>query len=624
MRKTIWLLMVLFLVMTAGCVSQTEQTIMPDEDDIFEPTAEASETPTPEPEVTLPTPTPTAKASDKPEPTPKPEESVAGLTITLNNKPLTFTLGMTMDEAEHLLDDAKVNYIHQEDLSTRRGWSGYSLRIIDHGVLTFDIHNKQLHEIEIEYAKTTKTNLGLSFDSGKCGMEQALGTDYTSIEDTIFEYNEGGNYTEVVIVLDRISSYCVSKYSRKQYGNTSNVGSVVVFGNDGERGILHIGMECRDALNLLKGLGIKSKEWEYITDQYNPILKNCQMIKANGTMLNLNGYGDCFELTVLNQKTPEGLLIGDPAERISKLYGKPNKKYWLTNGNQRYEYIRRNNFFFVDIVYPDSLSDSGDTQVKCWGYSRYRADTLWGEEVKPPITAPGGLTMVEQPYYAPFLFDLDHDGDNEKITLTVEKLSYDLLLHVTDGDDVKTVEVGRNQPSVYYYTNSKGELAAMLSYDAASDDYVTIIYTFEGITPVEKSELLGLVTAVDTDSITMFDYVFVLGTWLANAKYTINEDFTTTSAGAGLWYIDPKEWEGRALTAAKEVPVKILKDGEYVEDTLPIGTKLWPTVTDRKSFVLFETEDGRKGRIEFERREGFLYIDGIEDGEMFRNIMYCG
>lgn len=622
MRKTIWLLMVLFLVMTAGCVSQTEQTIMPDEDDISEPTAEASETPTPEPEVTLPTPTPTAKASDKPEPTPKPEESVAGLTITLNNKPLTFTLGMTMDEAKTLLQNARIDYVLREDSSPRRSWSGFSLWVVDKAVLTFDMNDQRLHDIEMKDMQA-QTDLGLCWDSGKHGMEQTLGTDYTSIEDTVFEYSRGGNFIEVTIITDQICSYNVSQYSSAQYRSANKAGCVQIANNTGDQADFYIGMTYTEAVDTLKRLKIDTDIRDYTTDNPWPEFKHMTHIEVKDKDVRLCfNRAKCDEIIVYEQPTPEGLKIGDSMERVRELYGEPVNEYCWTD--RVYEYAYGDHYFFVNIKNADGRNPDEKPNVSWWGYSRYRHDKRWISALEQRVYSPNGRWMVIMPKNVPFLFDVDDDGVNEQITARLNKHTYDVKLRVTDGKDVKTEATRGFAYGLYYFVNPDGELAAMLSYDAASDDYVTIIYTFKGITPVEKSELLGLVTAVDTDSIAMFDYVFVLGTWRANAEYTINEDFITTPAGDGFWHIDPKEWEGRALTAAKEVPVKILKDGEYVEDTLKVGTKLWPTVTDRKSFVLFETEDGRKGRIEFERREGFLYIDGIEDGEMFRNIMYCG
>ena len=100
------------------------------------------------------------------------------------------------------------------------------------------------------------------------------------------------------------------------------------------------------------------------------------------------------------------------------------------------------------------------------------------------------------------------------------------------------------------------------------------------------------------------------GTYTARAMfYGVGGEFAALD---GYWTLEG----GEELTLRTALPVT-LRDG--TQQTLPAGTKLHLTGSDRESIADFETENGVQGTLELEKQRGYdgWYIEGKKDTELF-------
>ena len=89
-----------------------------------------------------------------------------------------------------------------------------------------------------------------------------------------------------------------------------------------------------------------------------------------------------------------------------------------------------------------------------------------------------------------------------------------------------------------------------------------------------------------------------------------------------------RAFAGRCLRlkyCGAEAEVSLLDaDGSYRAGEVPAGTTLTPMATDAAQYFYFILDDGREGRVVFERREYEVYIDGVSENEYFEELMYAG
>ena len=122
----------------------------------------------------------------------------------------------------------------------------------------------------------------------------------------------------------------------------------------------------------------------------------------------------------------------------------------------------------------------------------------------------------------------------------------------------------------------------------------------------------GRVEQIDEDGIVYMTDSAELpgGTYTARAMfYGVGGEFAALD---GYWTLEG----GEELTLRTALPVT-LRDG--TQQTLPAGTKLHLTGSDRESIADFETENGVQGTLELEKQRGYdgWYIEGKKDTELF-------
>lgn len=227
-----------------------------------------------------------------------------------------------------------------------------------------------------------------------------------------------------------------------------------------------------------------------------------------------------------------------------------------------------------------------------------------------------------------FYLDLDGDGQEETLsaaynrqengmegfTVTVEDNGAETLFYETDYRMLERIGLADLDPE-----DGKREL--LMVYDMMSDDYVTECFevTESGISgPIE---LGGFVQEAENGILTVEDYVDMLGTYGAYTTYRlVGGEFVQEDA---LWHVKEDWWdEWHTLTVERELPV-VLSDG--TESTLPVGTCLVITATDRVSEAYFSTTDGVEGKILVDLPDGWpRYISGVPEDAYFGMLPYAG
>lgn len=244
--------------------------------------------------------------------------------------------------------------------------------------------------------------------------------------------------------------------------------------------------------------------------------------------------------------------------------------------------------------------------------------------------------------------DLDGDGEAEKLTLRMDGVEYESCLRlIIEGSDgaanVYDTMIEYPMSCFCMDMDGDGKQEILLSGDIASDDYFTYCLNYDLETGIHafsfadasrgantdeyQSEGYGRIVALNGNTITLRGSQDVLGTWMADRTFTLENGVFELNDG-GKWIIpfDAEaefEWDYGCLNPIKEVPVTF-SDGST--GTLAAGEKFVITGTDKVSFAEFITQDGRTGSILIAEntQEGWGYeINGEADYTYFEYIPYA-
>ena len=224
-------------------------------------------------------------------------------------------------------------------------------------------------------------------------------------------------------------------------------------------------------------------------------------------------------------------------------------------------------------------------------------------------------------------FDVDGDGNNDMIGVIAQGNEIGVpstILQIAYANGKSALqEMDGVFLSGFLFVRANGEIGAFLSCDYASDDYVTYSFTMDhAITPA--THIYGVLANLNPNESTaqIEGYVDVLGTWGATRECEIGSDFTITPKPDALWMVTMQD--DRTIVTKRDLPVDVLRDGNYETVTLPSGTSMTLTATDLSSVAHIALADGTSAKIDIEVREGFTYINGIEDSEWFEDLFYAG
>lgn len=198
------------------------------------------------------------------------------------------------------------------------------------------------------------------------------------------------------------------------------------------------------------------------------------------------------------------------------------------------------------------------------------------------------------------------------------KMSINIDGSVTELTDSAFYEEG----TAYLLKRPEGKWVLAFSADEASDDYLTFIYELDGKIPVKKSEQNGKIRDVNLnyDNIMLEGRVDILGTWNGQSRYKLTADNELEKKDNGIYISNSQRTR---IVPIKDVPANSVGD-ENVSQVLHAGTKVYPVYTDGQSYVVLRDENSREWRVDFQRRNYDIYIDGISETELFGELPYSG
>lgn len=244
--------------------------------------------------------------------------------------------------------------------------------------------------------------------------------------------------------------------------------------------------------------------------------------------------------------------------------------------------------------------------------------------------------------------DLDSDNEAEKVQIRMEGVEDEACLRIiiegTDGAmNIYDTWIMYPETCLAIDMDGDGMLEILLSGDLQSDDYCTWCLNYDleygiraltfadanrGMNTGEYFEMgYGKIVALDGTSITLRGSQDVLGTWMADRTFSL-QDGVFEFADDGLWIMqdisgDEFIWDYFCLNPVKEVPV-IFEDGS--EGTLAAGEKFLITCSDKLTIAGFVTQEGKEGSIFLTENieEGWGHmINGVADYEYFEYMPYA-
>ncbi len=224
-------------------------------------------------------------------------------------------------------------------------------------------------------------------------------------------------------------------------------------------------------------------------------------------------------------------------------------------------------------------------------------------------------------------FDLDGDGALETLNILENSGAPDSeMIGITVGKNGQTyaAEVVRAYlKDAFVAYNAEGKPCIVLSYDYASDDYETVIYTFDGQSLTNTDSVTGFVEGVYEGVWMLRAWVYTLGTWNGYHKYALSSSFAFESVGPDLWMLQDAG-PNRVLTAKAGLQAQFFENGALAPGEIRSGERLRPYATDQREVICFRMEDGRTGTLPMEFRDGYTYINGQQDETAFDAVMYAG
>ncbi len=222
-----------------------------------------------------------------------------------------------------------------------------------------------------------------------------------------------------------------------------------------------------------------------------------------------------------------------------------------------------------------------------------------------------------------FVLDVDGDGANDSVVITTTDEDYgNVYIGVLTSDGYDRVAVDEGFYSkVWSGKTQNGEPCVLVTLDLGSDDYLTCVFSFSDGKPVMKYRLSAYVSNVSESSVTVRDDLVMLGSWVYTCEYKITSHYTlqqTSEMMLDMEYKDPPH-------TIRPLPVQLLDGNVYSDDTLPVGTLIYPISTNGSSYMKFRLEDGREGRVIGSFDGGYTFkINGLDESQYFDNLDYWG
>lgn len=184
-------------------------------------------------------------------------------------------------------------------------------------------------------------------------------------------------------------------------------------------------------------------------------------------------------------------------------------------------------------------------------------------------------------------------------------------INITINNKTETFETEALVLDAYLLRQENGSTYLLFDTTYADHDDTTFLYdiTDGGITKNEELEFARIIEPINTNSIILYGYSPVFGSYFSYATYMIDES-TGNLIYPEMYYI-----EAETITLIRELPVVI-----YGEETiLPPGTPLQVTALDYSSGTayFYELIDGLEGEFNYTIDDWTILIDGLEESSYF-------
>lgn len=249
----------------------------------------------------------------------------------------------------------------------------------------------------------------------------------------------------------------------------------------------------------------------------------------------------------------------------------------------------------------------------------------------------------------PVLVDLDGDGADDKVLVTKTVigayLTYYTSVTITLASEPDEPFVNKIDhctefsAAVADFDPDDGRREIILCCDRESNDYETFVFRVNAEGAAVDTFEAGMYFGTWDSFYDGFpdDFTFdpeeglpcekrteILGTFYVEGRFTVTAEGIKDITDMYVYY--PEQQNG--LTLEKELKLTLLNDdlSEADEITLPVGTVVFRRYTDRESWVIVETEDGKLCkagvRIVDSGDEWGIYINDIRQDEL-GNIPYA-
>ena len=225
--------------------------------------------------------------------------------------------------------------------------------------------------------------------------------------------------------------------------------------------------------------------------------------------------------------------------------------------------------------------------------------------------------------------DVDGDGFTETLLLSEEPdedavFENAVFLTITKGGKAEKTKVSNGLFFSAYYMEAAGEKGLAVTGTFENDVQLVNIGRFEGTAVKRFSETYGgILTAEDGGAVTLLSRLYALGTWSVEIEYQMTAEFELIPVENREWTVYGCDYP---LTVTKPLPIKRETDAcAFVEETLPVGTRIWLIASDGETYVRFVLEDNSEGILPFVIKDGIAtLVDGTPDSEWLEDIIYAG
>lgn len=232
------------------------------------------------------------------------------------------------------------------------------------------------------------------------------------------------------------------------------------------------------------------------------------------------------------------------------------------------------------------------------------------------------------------IYELDFNGDgvSEEFALVDTTQEYTMVrngeLETCTGDKDLYLTINgavyadtgiRYGSYAYLLKKENGSIGLAVCGELPGYHFLFYLYRMDGAEPVLMFDEMLQLSQLTMDSFFLSGTISFLGTRPACIGCTLNEDFSVTYQNDGFYDLGH-----RPLTTKVDLSVEMLENGEYIEKTLPAGSTIYLTGTNKTGCCLFELDDGSAGRFYFEVRGFSSYIDGKQEEDVFNGIVYAG